>query len=519
MQSQSVYHNSDFETGTFAGWNAFTGSCCPITTPVAGFDSSRHVIMSGNATDPYSMGMIPVVAPGGMYSVRLGNDSAGSQAERLSYTFTVKPESPFFVYRYAVVFEFPPDHPEIKQPHFEITVRDDDGLPIECGYYKVACANNLPGFIANGNYRFRPWTDVGLNLTGYIGRQVTIEFGTGDCGMGGHFGYAYIDAYSTAMKIETGPCNVDGTITLTAPAGFQYQWSTGDTTQAVNLSSYNNGSLVFLTVKSANGCDYEISVPVPDHVPRSDFSYQLKCNNRVEFINTSNDPHGTIVSYEWNFGEGSSSSAENPLHEFSQMSTYPVTLTVVSSTGCRSRITQPVEVRTVVKADFTAHLDCSNRSVLFKDQSTTVNGHIVSWNWDFGQTTSVLQNPWQLYNENGIYAVSLKVTSDEPCTATVVKELFIDCTEEVAVFLPSAFTPDQDGRNEWFIPVFSQPATYTLHIFNRWGKKIFSGINSGWNGQSGNGKHCPQGVYMYLLEWKDAIAGKKVNSGSFTLLR
>jgi hypothetical protein len=64
--------------------------------------------MSGNATDPYSMGMLPVVDPGGLFSVRFGMDSAGSQAERRSYTFTVQPESPFFVYRYAVVFELPP---------------------------------------------------------------------------------------------------------------------------------------------------------------------------------------------------------------------------------------------------------------------------------------------------------------------------------------------------------------------------------------------------------------------------
>lgn len=517
--SQSVYHNSDFETGTFSGWNAFTGSCCPIETPVAGLNSSRHVIVSGNATDPYSMGMIPVVAPGGLYSGRLGNDSTGSQAEKLTYTFTVLPESPFYVYRYAVVFEFPPDHPEIKQPHFEITVRDEYGYPIECGYYQVACANNLPGFFANGNYRFRPWTDVGVNLTDYIGSQITIEFATGDCGMGGHFGYAYIDGYATAMKIETTGCNDDGTITFTAPSGFQYEWSTGDTAQSIHLSSYNRGSIVSLTLKAANGCDYHFSILVPDLVPEARFSHQLKCNNSVEFVNSSTDLNGTITSVAWNFGDGNISSDANPVHSYSLMNLYPVSLAVQSSTGCRSQITKMVEVKPVVEAAFASVYDCLNRSVFFKDQSTALNGNIVSWHWDFEHSASVLQNPLHRYDTNGIYPVTLTVTSDEPCTASVTKEVAVQCEESGYVFIPSAFTPDNDGKNESFIPVFSQPADFTLMIYNRWGKQIFSGKNTGWNGRTENGMFYQQGVYLYRVEWMDSRYGRKINTGHFTLLK
>lgn len=519
LKSQSVYSNFDIETGTFAGWNAYTGSCCPIETPVAGFDSLRHSIMSGNAVDPYSLGIIPVVAPGGFHSIRLGNDSTGSQAERLSYTFTVLPESPFLVYRYAVVFEFPPDHPEIKQPHFEITIRDEDGLPVECGYYQVACANNLPGFIANGNYRFRPWTDVGVNLTEYIGRQLTIEFGTGDCGMGGHFGYAYIDGYSASMKMEISECHPDGSITFTAPPGFQYEWSTGETTQAINLFSYNKGSQVFLTLKAAYGCDYHFSLTVPDLVPDAAFSHQLKCGNSVKFVNGSNDNNGTITGYEWNFGDGQSSTDENPLHSYGQANTYEVSLRVHSSTGCRSTLARSVIARPVIETDFVFQSDCSNHNVLFKDQSTVLNGHIISWLWNFNNATSVLQHPVQPYDENGIYPVTLTVTSDEPCTATVFKEVVVNCMEAVNVFMPSAFTPDQDGRNEWFIPVFTPASDFTLQVFNRWGKQIFNGNNTGWNGRAANGLLCPQGVYLYHLKWQDARSGNKVKTGSFTLLR
>lgn len=519
VYTQPVYVNADFETGTFTGWNAYTGSCCPIVTPFTGFDSLQHIITSGNAYDPYSMGLIPVVAPGGLYSARLGNDSTGSQAERLTYTFTVKPESPFFVYRYAVVFEFPPDHPESKQPHFEINVLDEDGFPVECGSYQVASANNLPGFFANGNYRIRPWTDVGVNLTDYIGKQITISFATGDCGMGGHFGYAYIDCYSTTMKIETGNCNQDGTITFTAPPGFNYLWSTGETSQSINLGSYNHGSTVSLTLTAANGCDCHFSILVPDFVPKASFQHQLQCNNRVAFFNTSSGNQGSITSYHWDFGDSFFSNDENPLHEYDQPGSYWVTLSVTSSTGCRSEITRLIEVKPVIEAAFTSRYDCLSRTVFFKDQSTTLNGNIIAHHWEFGNAVSDLQNPSYPFTENGVFAVSLTVTSDEPCIATVAKDITVYCNESVSVFIPSSFTPNNDGKNETFMPVFSGQTGFILHVFDRWGKQLFMGKNEGWNGKTGNGLDCPQGVYLFKLEWYDNDAGKKEYTGNFSLLR
>ncbi len=519
VQAQAVYPNADFETGTFAGWGAWTGSCCPITTPVAGFDSMRHVIMSGPGTDPYSMGLIPVVAPGGSFSARLGNDNTGAQAERLSYTFVVKPESPFFVYRYAVIFEFPPDHPESKQPRFEVILRDASGQPLECGYYRVTCADQIEGFIANGHYRIRPWTDVGVNLSDYIGQTITVEFATGDCGMGGHFGYAYIDAYTTAMKIETSGCNDDGTITITAPAGFLYQWSTGHTTQSIQVSTYNHGDIIHLILQAANGCNYYMSIPVPDFVPLADFSYLLKCNGRVEFFNTSSDPHGNILFSEWHFGQQQISTVPNPIFQFDQYGSYPVTLMVTSSNACRSTVVKTIEVKPVINADFEVYMDCHPPTFSFHDRSTVLNGNIVSWNWEIHSQVLTGPHPVFPWTEEKNYTVRLTVVSDEPCQASVHREIVADCPDPVNVYVPTAFTPDANGKNECFLPVFSEPVSYTLHIFNRWGMKVFTGQNEGWKGQGSETGLCQQGVYLYKLEWNTPAGIRQVRHGHVTLLR
>lgn len=129
----SACGNLDFENGNFTGWTCQTGknNGYPAgnwtgSAPVA----NRHTIETGG-TDPY--GGFPKVAPGGgTYSVRLGNNGTGAQAERLIFSFIVGPEDTNFIYKYAVVFE-DPGHPENEQPYFELQILNSQNQIISCG--------------------------------------------------------------------------------------------------------------------------------------------------------------------------------------------------------------------------------------------------------------------------------------------------------------------------------------------------------------------------------------------------
>ena len=87
--------------------------------------------------------------------------------------------------------------------------------------------------------------------------------------------------------------------------------------------------------------------------------------------------------------------------------------------------------------------------------------------------------------------------------------------------VPNAFTPNNDGTNDTFLPVsncdFSE---YTFMIFNRWGEKLFE-TNNPENSWDGNhmGKLFPVGVYVYLVKYKHQDIHEMTKTGSFTLIR
>src|ERR1043165_8649400 len=105
--------NIDYDFGNFTNWSCYTGTCCPIMTPTnSGPVVNRHEITSGAGVDPY--GGFPVVAPGGgTYSLKLGNDGTGSQAERVRYYIHVPIgfNNYSFNFLYAVVLQQPNHQP------------------------------------------------------------------------------------------------------------------------------------------------------------------------------------------------------------------------------------------------------------------------------------------------------------------------------------------------------------------------------------------------------------------------
>ena len=139
--------NEDFESGNTNGWSGFTGKITytgNVDVNAAGMVSGRHTIMSGLQMDEISTQCgvpLPRVAPGGLYSLRLGNGNVGAEAERITKTFVVEPGKEFFLYKYAVVLE-DPQHQSHEQPRFEVRVFDKNGKLAPCGVFRVRAGPN-----------------------------------------------------------------------------------------------------------------------------------------------------------------------------------------------------------------------------------------------------------------------------------------------------------------------------------------------------------------------------------------
>ena len=432
--------NGDFETGTFANWSGQTGFCCGVVMTANGIVNGRHTIMSGNGLDPNSCNKVKVNSPGtGTFSARLGNSFVGAEAERLRFTFTVNPNNYLFIYKYAVILE-DPGHPLSDQPRFEVSLLNGANQVIDptCGHYLFVSGSNMGSQwkSCGSSVRYKDWETVGLDLTPYDGQTITIEFTTADCAQGGHFGYAYLDAFCSPLKVTTKYCTGANTAILTAPDGFKYVWTPGNlTTKSITINNPVNGTVYTCNMTSILNptCKATIkSVLQPIDVV-ADFTTSSLCYNNVQFADASNTPvNTTISSWKWTFGDPPSgpknaATISAPTHSYPADGPYNVTLIVTNNAGCVDTVTKQIVTIPVPDAQFTATSVCLGEPTLFNDNSTLKSGTITSWNWDFGDNTSSTQaNPSHTYALPGPYNVSLVVSSASGCSDTLKKQVMVN---------------------------------------------------------------------------------------------
>jgi gliding motility-associated-like protein len=128
-----------------------------------------------------------------------------------------------------------------------------------------------------------------------------------------------------------------------------------------------------------------------------------------------------IATYAWDFGDGTTSAlATPPNHSYAAAGSYNITLTTTSNNGCTDQVIIPIIIEPTPVADFTVTDACLGIDADFDDISTVTTGSIASWAWDFGDgNTSVIEDPSHPYAADGTYTVTLVVTTDQGCTASV----------------------------------------------------------------------------------------------------
>ena len=299
--------NIDFELGNTSVWNYYEGVCCPllVANPTAPLPN-RHVLTTGNTLDFY--GQFPVVSPdGGHYSLKLGNSNVGAEAERAEYFVHVPAgiSNYSLIFRYAVVFE-DPSHDENDQPRFAVNAYDSaNDAQIPCAQYLYIASSSIPGFksaaVPNEYVKYKEWTTASINLTGYAGRTVKVHFTSGDCSLGGHFGYGYIDVSGGLFAISTKVCG--GNATLTGPAGFErYLWYDGLFTGLIDSSLTTNVSSVpgiksyalVLEPYPGYGCPDTLYTTVTFSHTQINSVTQETCNQDVSITGPD-----SFMSYHW----------------------------------------------------------------------------------------------------------------------------------------------------------------------------------------------------------------------------
>lgn len=156
--------------------------------------------------------------------------------------------------------------------------------------------------------------------------------------------------------------------------------------------------------------------------PETDFSFSAVClGDPVSFTDLSNFPAGPILSWNWDFGDGNTSSVQNPTHTYSTAGSFVVTLIATTAQGCADTLSQSIDIYPVPTADFNFSGLCEGETVQFSDLSSSTSG-ISSWAWDFGDgNNSTLGSPSHSYAGPGTYSVSLTVVDVNGCSDTEVQ--------------------------------------------------------------------------------------------------
>ena len=143
--------------------------------------------------------------------------------------------------------------------------------------------------------------------------------------------------------------------------------------------------------------------------------------DEVAFTDTSTDPGGSIVAWQWDFGDGSTSSQEAPTHRYADNGTYTVGLTVVDDDGANSTTYATLVVENLSpNASFTVtpRGPTTADEVAFDDTSSDPDGAVVFWSWDFGDgTNSSERHPRHRFLQPGTYNVTLLARDDDGKTA------------------------------------------------------------------------------------------------------
>jgi len=307
-----------------------------------------------------------------------------------------------------------------------------------------------------------------------------------------------------------------GTATLIAEGGTSYTWSNGFS-GAVNIVNPTQTTDYFVTIHGA--CDGWDTVRVevkPLPISTAKPPTQSVCpGESVSLV------AGGGETYLWSCNPGDAtlgSQTTNPAILVSPKSTTTYTVTVTDDIGCTNTASSTVTINPKPIADFTVNpkvVSILEPCVTFFDNSTGA----VTWLWQIGDGTySYTPSFEHLYSDTGTFEIMLIVSNVYGCTDSAMS--YVQVRPNYTFYVPNAFTPNSDLKNDVFHAFGEGIVEFEMRIFNRWGELVFlsNDINISWDGTI-NGREAPVGVYFYKINYTNGFNKKKMVSGNVTLLR
>lgn len=311
--------------------------------------------------------------------------------------------------------------------------------------------------------------------------------------------------------------------------GVGYTWTvTGGTIIAgqggpsinVAWTTPGNGNIT-LTATDSAGCDTTLQYPVVVQ-PSPTATISPTDPTACEFLQVPFSAVGAQAgeTFEWDFGNGETSTNEQFLATYDSIGLHFIELIVTAASGCKDTATTTVTIGGGPLAVFEVlpkgeiNLEKDSIDWINKSSLTTV-----TWIWDFGNgVTQSGFDPVYQYTEPGDYRVLLTVTDSVGCEDTV--SVLVNTTVEIIMFVPNAFTPNNDGLNDEFWVSSINLSEFNIRIFNRWGMMVYESNdqNFRWDGMVHN-KGTGQDAYVWHIRGRGRNGTEIDRRGTVTILR
>ena len=292
----------------------------------------------------------------------------------------------------------------------------------------------------------------------------------------------------------------------------------GNMFTALNANIGNNNLITYRThsMPTESLCPHTSTVQVlvnknPEVVITSNL------NNRCLPVEvTFNTPSTNTGKGEWTLGDGSSPVTGLTVnHTYTASGSYSVVFNYWDNLGCLTQavLENPIPVYELPKAAFTygsnnEDLTISDPEVHFTNLSNDLKNN--TYNWQIGNLyDSPAVEPTVTFPGIGKYEITLTATNIQGCTDKTTQ--ILEIKNDFGIYVPNSFTPNDDGINDVFMPVFTpfglDAKTFDMEIFDRWGVSLYrtKDVTKGWNGSIQNKGIEPlkQEVYVYKLKYKD----------------
>lgn len=306
--------------------------------------------------------------------------------------------------------------------------------------------------------------------------------------------------------------------------GFSWHWDLGvpgaTSTEFEPTYTYpDTGTYtVTLVVNPGSTCADSITRLVKVYPSfKTDFSVSgLHCpGSQLSFTDLTESTYKPVVSWTWNFGDGQSSSQQNPVHIYSAGNDYNVSLISKNVKGCTDTAIQDIYIEKFKPFAGNDTIIVSGERINFN----ATGGLFYTWTPGTNLNATSIPNPTGTYPDTGHFAYNVYIKSEAGCEGNDSIKVWV--VAQSSYFVPNAFSPNGDGINDLLRPIaIGYSANNYFRIFNRFGEVVFASkdFSEGWNGTY-KGQRADMGTYFWELSVTNRFGKREFYKGDVTLIR